>query len=220
MATLKNNEILRVEALTKYYKNKCVLNGISFSVNKGETLAITGRSGAGKSTLLGIIGALDKPNSGNVLFENKILRPRDFRKYRRDNVGFLFQDSSLVEEYTVYENVLAAIKLSKSDADALEYLRLVGLEDKKNVYPNKLSGGQCRLVALARALAKKPALLLLDEPTEGLDDITGAQIIDLMLELCARDGITVIMVTHNMSHAMRMQRRLRLEDGTVSEVLV
>lgn len=209
-------ELLRAENITKYYGKKLVLDGVSLSVVRGETVAVTGRSGAGKSTLLSILGTLDTPTDGSVFFEGNRLTRRTCRKYRRDSVGFVFQDSCLIDEYTAYENILSSVRLSRSREDPMKYLSLVGLEDKKNSYPEKLSGGEARRVSLARALAKRPKLLLLDEPTEGLDAVTGGEIMDLILRLCEADGIAVVMVTHNEGHAARMSRIMRIGNGKLS----
>lgn len=211
------SELLSAKKLTKYYGKKCILDNISFTANQGETVAITGKSGAGKSTLLSLLGTLDTPTSGEILFQGRRLNSRNSRSYRRDSVGFVFQDSCLIDEFTAYENVLSAIKLSKSGEDPLKYLELVGLSDKKTAYPEKLSGGEARRVSLARALAKRPKLLLLDEPTEGLDGETGLEIMNLTLELSRLQDITVIMVTHNEAHAGLMSRRLYLEGGRLTD---
>ena len=211
-------EILKLENIVKHFGDRRVLEGVSLSVKRGESVSVIGRSGAGKSTLLNIVGALEKPTSGSVAFCGREVKGSFMRRYRRDHVGFVFQESSLIEELTAYENVEAAIKLSKSGTDAARYLDMVGLGDRGNAYPDRLSGGQCRRVSLARAMAKKPSLLLLDEPTEGLDGETGDGIMDLVCEMCEKDGVTAVMVTHNIPYAYRMDKVFRLEDGKLSEV--
>ncbi len=214
MEEMKNASCLLAACdITKYYGKKRILDGISLSVSAGETVAITGRSGAGKSTLLSILGTLDAPTSGDIYFEGNKLARRQRRNYRRFSVGFVFQDSCLIDEFTAYENILSSVKLSRSREDPMKYLSMVGLADRKNAYTEKLSGGEARRVSLARALAKRPKLLLLDEPTEGLDAATGGDIMDLTLRLCACDTIAVVMVTHNEDHARRMSRIFDLEDG-------
>ncbi len=217
MEKMTGTELLRAEHLKKYYGRKLVLDDVSLAVRRGEKIAIVGRSGAGKTTLLGLLGGLEVKSGGSIRFDGRELTRRGLRKYRRDSVGFLFQNGCLVEEFTAFQNVAAAVRLSKSGADVTEYLSLVGLADKLDAYPNQLSGGQCRRVALARALAKRPALLLLDEPTEGLDDVTGLEIMELVERLCAQYGITMIMVTHHLPFARRMDRCLRLENGRLTE---
>lgn len=217
MEKMKTEALLRVENLTKVYGKNRILDGLSFSVRQGETIAVTGKSGAGKSTLLSILGTLDRPTAGDLFFAGQRLTRRNSRAYRRDAVGFVFQDSCLVEEWTAYENVLSAVRLSGSKEDPMQYLSLVGLAEKGNLYPEKLSGGEARRVSVARALAKRPQLLLLDEPTEGLDGETGRAILELTLELCHSRGLTVLMVTHNEEHACRMSKRFHLADGKLTE---
>lgn len=215
---MEREELLRLENIVKVYGDVRVLDGVSLSLKRGERVAVIGRSGAGKSTLLNIAGALDTATSGSVIFGGRHVKGRRMRTYRRDSVGFVFQDGCLIHELTALENVQTSVRLSRSGADAAEYLALVGLSDKGGSYPDKLSGGEARRVSLARALAKKPALLLLDEPTEALDGDTGGEILDLICELSERDGISVLMVTHNVPFARRMDRVFRLEEGKLSEV--
>ena len=209
--------ILKCENIRKSYGKREVLRGVSLEAFPGETIAITGKSGAGKTTLLSILGALEKADSGKVLFSGREITKRAMREYRRRNVGFLFQDSCLIGEYTAAENIRAAISLSESGTDAEEYLSLVGLAGRGKSYPAELSGGEGRRVSLARALAKKPRLLLLDEPTEGLDGETASEILTLTLSLCEKQGVTAITVTHDQNAAQRMGRVLRLENGILSE---
>lgn len=217
MEKITPDEILRAEGLTKSYGRKLVLDGLSFSIRRGEKVAVIGRSGAGKTTLLGLLGGLEPKSAGKIFFNGKELTRRSLRNYRRRFVGFLFQNGCLIDEFTAAQNVEVSVRLSGSGADVNRYLSLVGLAEEKNAYPNYLSGGQCRRIALARALAKKPDLLLLDEPTEGLDDITGLEIMELVERLCAEYGITVVMVTHRLPFAKRMDRCLRLENGRLCE---
>lgn len=211
-------EILKLENIVKHFGERRVLEGVNLSVRRGESVSVIGRSGAGKSTLLSIAGALEKPTSGSVVFCGREVKGPFMRRYRRDHVGFVFQDSSLIEELTAYENVAAAVKLSKSGADPKKYLEAVGLGDRGDAYPDRLSGGQRQRVSLARAMAKKPSLLLLDEPTEGLDGETGDAVMDLILEMCEKDAVTSLMVTHNIPYARRMNRVFLLEEGKLSEV--
>lgn len=214
---MTTGELLRIENLIKVYGEKRVLDGLSFSVRQGETIAVTGKSGAGKSTLLAILGTLDRPTEGELFFKGKKLTRFACRRYRRDAVGFVFQDSCLVEEWTAYENVLSAVKISDSKEDPMKYLSMMGLADKRNAYPEKLSGGEARRVSVARALAKRPQILLLDEPTEGLDAETGRTILEQTLELCRLWDMAVVMVTHNGEHAGLMSKRFHLADGHLTE---
>jgi len=212
-------KILSCENITKSFEGKTVLFGVELSVSFGEKIAVCGKSGAGKTTLLSILGALEKADGGKVFFCGKEIKRRDMREYRRKNVGFLFQGSCLIDEYTAKQNVESAIRISRSGEDAVKYLEMVGLADKADAYPLKLSGGEGRRVALARALAKKPKLLLLDEPTEGLDRETALGIIELTEKLCKENNVTMIMVTHDKEIAGRMDRVLNLQNGCLTEAV-
>lgn len=216
MDKVKDVALLNVRGLAKYYGHKCVLKDVSFSINHGEKVAIVGRSGAGKTTLLGLIGGLISKSAGSIEIEGRELQRRHWRRYRRDYVGLLLQRGNLIEELTAAGNVEVAIRLSRKKEDSEKWLSLVGLADKADKYPFQLSGGERRRVALARALAKKPSLLLLDEPTEGLDDMTGLEIIELVERLSEKEGITLLLVTHNTLFAKRMDRCFRLEGGTLT----
>ena len=211
------NEILCAEKLSKDYNGKIVLKSVSLQVQRGQSIAVTGKSGAGKTTLLSILGGLERTSGGSVFLCGKKMCARNARALRRDYLGFVFQNSCLIEEFTVYENVASAIRLSDSDAEASEYLSMVGLADKAGYYPSTLSGGEARRVSLARALAKKPAILLLDEPTEGLDRETAEEMMRLILSLCEREGTAVLMVTHQEEFAAMMEREYRLEGGLLLE---
>ncbi len=205
--------ILSAKGICRSFGRNQVLCDLDFEVTEGETIAVTGQSGAGKTTLLHILGGLDRQSAGTLTYRGKTLQRRDLRTYRRDAVGYLFQESCLIEELTVLKNIEAAIRISGRDADARDYLAKVGLEEKAKQYPSQLSGGQARRVALARALAKQPSLLLLDEPTEGLDDETGMEMIRLTQTLCSEKHITMIMVTHHRFFAEQMQRCVKLSQG-------
>lgn len=210
-------KVLICENVCKSFDSKEILKSINFSVYSGERIAICGKSGAGKTTLLGIIGALERADLGKVIFSGIEINKRNARAYRRTKAGFLFQDSCLVDEYTALENIRSAIHISRSGERAEEYLAMVGLGGKEKLYPAQMSGGESRRVALARALSKRPEILLLDEPTEGLDSETAHDIISLLLKLCAERGITVVAVTHDMNLARRMDRVLYLVQGSLNE---
>lgn len=215
MEKIKGVTLLNVIGLTKYYGQKCVLKDVSFSIERGEKIAIIGRSGAGKTTLLGLIGGLINKSSGIIEIEGRELQRRHLRRYRRDYIGLLLQRGNLIEELTAAGNVEVAIRLSRKKEDPGKWLSLVGLGNKADKYPFQLSGGERSRVALARALAKRPSLLLLDEPTEGLDDMTGLEIIKQVELLSEKEGITLLLVTHNTLFAQRMDRCFRLESGTL-----
>lgn len=211
------NGLLQARNIARKYGRRQVLRDVSFTVEPGQTLAIVGRSGCGKTTLLNLLGGLDRPDRGEILFNGKRLMPGMLRSYRAKSVGYLLQGGGLIEEFTALQNIEAAVNISKSGANAEEYLGMVGLAGFGGAYPGQLSGGQSHRVALARALAKKPALLLLDEPTEGLDPETGQEILTLTLTLSRKEHITTVIVTHRPEHARQMDRCLMLRDGILTE---
>lgn len=201
-----------------------VLRGVSLSVNAGETVAITGKSGAGKSTLLHILGGLDRPTSGRVLFEGKDVYAageRERSAMRASKIGFVFQAYHLLPELTVRENVLlpslglrgAFLRGGKLRSRAMELLAMVGLAERAGHRPNELSGGEQQRVALARALMNEPKLLLADEPTGNLDSHTGDEVLRLLFGLVAERGLTLLMVTHNDDVAVRCGRTVVMRDG-------
>lgn len=215
--------VLEVRGLTKEVDNAGltlkILQQISFSVMSGETVAIMGASGSGKSTLLGLLAGLDVASSGEVLLAGQALSALDEDAravLRAQGLGFVFQSFQLLPALTALENVMLPLELAgRSDAAALAqiWLQRVGLGERLQHYPKHLSGGEQQRVALARAFAPRPKLVLADEPTGNLDAATGAQVIDLMFELNAREGTTLILVTHDAALAARCQRVLRLQAG-------
>ncbi|WP_415033388.1 ABC transporter ATP-binding protein [Azonexus sp.] len=215
--------VLEVRGLTKEVDNAGltlkILQQISFSVMSGETVAIMGASGSGKSTLLGLLAGLDVASSGEVLLAGQALSALDEDAravLRAQGLGFVFQSFQLLPALTALENVMLPLELAgRSDAAALaqSWLQRVGLGERLQHYPKHLSGGEQQRVALARAFAPRPKLVLADEPTGNLDAATGAQVIDLMFELNAREGTTLILVTHDAALAARCQRVLRLQAG-------
>lgn len=196
-----------------------ILQQISFSVMSGETVAIIGASGSGKSTLLGLLAGLDVATAGDVVLAGQPLSGlgEDARAALRGRgLGFVFQSFQLLPALTALENVMLPLELAgRSDASAVAHtwLQRVGLGERLHHYPKHLSGGEQQRVALARAFAPQPSLVLADEPTGNLDAATGAQIIDLMFELNAREGTTLILVTHDAALAARCQRVLQLQAG-------
>lgn len=194
------------------------LGGIDLSIEKGEFVVILGSSGAGKSTMLNIIGGMDSATSGKY-FVNDIdvtaLNDKKLALFRRNEVGFVFQFYNLMPNLTAKENVELSIHGAKNSIDAAEALKLVGLEKRVNNFPSGLSGGEQQRVSIARAIAKRPSILLCDEPTGALDSKTGKSILVLLKELCKKDGQTVIIVTHNANIALIAERVIRLSDGKI-----
>ena len=202
-----------------------ILEGINLSLDRGETLAIIGPSGSGKSTLLGILAGLDMPTSGTVAIDGENITAMDEEgraAVRAGHVGFVFQSFHLLPGLTALENVALPLELQGID-DALQtaykYLERVGLAERVSHYPRQLSGGEQQRVALARAFACRPAILFADEPTGNLDTGTGEKINDLLFELNAEEGTTLILVTHEKTLAARCVRRLELQAGRQVEPL-
>jgi len=217
--------IVRAEGLTKQVESGgqplVILHKVSFSVEPGESLAITGSSGSGKSTLLGLLAGLDVPSSGTVYLDGADIFSFDEdgrARLRGRLAGFVFQSFQLLPAMTALENVMLPLELHAApDAHerAMEALRRVGLTQRMNHLPKHLSGGEQQRVALARAFVVQPKILFADEPTGNLDAATGAQIIELMLELNQAQATTLIMVTHDEALAKRCNRQLHLAVGRV-----
>ena len=202
-----------------------VLHDISLTVQKGELLALTGQSGSGKSTLMNILGCLDVPTTGTYMIEGQDvsrLTPDELAHIRNRMVGFVFQQFNLLEDVTALDNV-ALPQLYKKIPEpqarqrAQEVLTDVGLADRMHHFPYQLSGGQQQRVSIARALVNKPDIILADEPTGNLDSTTGAQIMDMFIQLNKQEQVTVIIVTHDMTLANQTKRIVKLLDGRVVE---
>ncbi len=200
------------------------LKNVSFSVPKGEYVAIVGESGSGKSTLLNMIGALDTPTSGKVLIDGKDTFSMPERKltiFRRRNIGFIFQAFNLVPELTVEQNIIFPVLLDyqKPDRNYLEeLLTVLNLQDRRNHLPSQLSGGQQQRVAIGRALITRPALILADEPTGNLDTQNSSEVIALLKEASRKYEQTIIMITHNRSIAQTADRVLAVSDGVLTDL--
>ena len=201
-----------------------VLRGVDLTVRSGEQLALVGQSGSGKSTLMHLMGALDTPKRGRINFGNtdlSALGEPQRTLWRRQNVGFIYQFFNLIPTLTVLENVLLPLEL-KGTLDAigrnagLELLEQVGLANRAESYPDRLSGGEQQRVAIIRALIHQPRLVLADEPTGNLDASTGKQVLDLLDRLVRAKGHTLVLVTHSMEVARRADRVVRLLDGRLS----
>lgn len=196
------------------------LDSADFEVERGELAVILGSSGAGKTTALNILGGMDTATTGQVWVDNKEitkLKSRDLVRYRREDIGFVFQFYNLVPNLTALENVELAAQICKRALPADQVLRKVGLGDRMNNFPAQLSGGEQQRVAIARAIAKNPKLLLCDEPTGALDYNTGKQILKLLQDTCRKDDITVIIITHNSAIAPMADKVIRFKSGRVIE---
>ncbi|MCJ7595121.1 MAG: ABC transporter ATP-binding protein [Desulfobacterales bacterium] len=200
-----------------------VLKGIDLTLHRGDTLAVTGASGVGKSTLLNIMGTLEKPTTGVVLFDSRNVNEMEegeLCKLRNRDIGFVFQFHHLLPEFDALENTLMPALIArsskKSAADmAEEILTKVGLEKRMSHRIGELSGGEQQRVAIARALIMRPKLLLADEPTGNLDTATGEGIVELLLKLNRDEGLTMVIATHNQRFAERMSHQLELMDGRI-----
>lgn len=213
-----SKEALRVEHLSHHYAETPVLFDVSLTLERGEVLALVGPSGSGKSTLLHLIGALEPPQKGRILWgevELNLLKPEERARARRQKLGLIFQHHYLLEDLTALENTgLPGLIAGKPDANrAQALLEKVGLGHRITHLPNALSGGERQRVALARALMLRPPLLLADEPTGSLDQKNAAQVMDLLLELAFEEGAGVMLVTHDERLSARAHRTLNLLDG-------
>ena len=196
------------------------LNNTNFTIEKGELVVIVGPSGAGKTTTLNILGGMDTASSGKVSVDGKRidkLSNKALIKYRREDIGFVFQFYNLVQNLTAKENVELATQICSDSLDPEDILIKVGLKDRMNNFPSQLSGGEQQRVAIARAIAKNPKLLLCDEPTGALDYNTGKQILMLLQETCRKDGMTVVIITHNQAIAPMADKIIFFKNGMVEK---
>ena len=217
--------VLQTVDLKKYYGEEPnitrALDGVNFSVDHGEYVAVVGTSGSGKSTLLHMMGGLDTPTSGSVFVRDKDLSKMNDEQltiFRRRNIGFIFQNYNLVPILNVYENIVLPVELDGDTVDQQfmdTIVSMLGLDDKLNNMPNQLSGGQQQRVAIARALITKPAIILADEPTGNLDSKTSADVLGLIKRTSAEFRQTVVMITHNNDIARLADRIVRIEDGKI-----
>ena len=218
--------VLRTIGLKKYYGEEPnitrALDGVDFSVDDGEFVAVVGTSGSGKSTLLHIMGGLDTPTCGSVFVGDRDLSKMNDEQltiFRRRNIGFIFQNYNLVPILNVYENIVLPVELDGDTAD-LRFMdtvvNMLGLDGKLNSMPNQLSGGQQQRVAIARALIAKPAIVLADEPTGSLDSKTSADVLGLIRRTSTEFHQTVVMITHNNDIARLADRIVRIEDGKIA----
>ena len=213
---------IALKDVTKVYKTGEIeihaASGINFEMEKGEFVVIVGPSGAGKTTVLNILGGMDSATSGTVLVDGDDVatyNQKRLTKYRREDVGFVFQFYNLVQNLTALENVELAQQIIKNPKNAGEALEEVGLKDRMKNFPAQLSGGEQQRVAIARALAKNPSLLLCDEPTGALDYVTGKAVLKLLYDLSHERKTTVIIITHNQAIAPMADRIIRIKSGKI-----
>ncbi len=196
-------------------------DGVSFEIERGEFAVVVGSSGAGKTTVLNMLGGMDSCDEGTILVDGEDIAkytPRQLTQYRRYDIGFVFQFYNLVPNLTALENVELATQICKNPMDAAQVLRDVGLGDRLQNFPAQLSGGEQQRVSIARALAKRPKLLLCDEPTGALDDNTGKAILKLLQDTCHRNEMTVILITHNQAITPMADRVIRMKNSKVSQI--
>ena len=219
--------ILKVENLSKYYQMGEVtvkaLEDVSFEVVKGEFIVILGPSGSGKSTLLNIIGGMDTPSGGRVLFNDELITnftDKELTMYRRNKIGFVFQFYNLMATLTAKENVELAVEICQNPIDIYEVMEAVGLGERADHFPSQLSGGEQQRVAIARAVAKNPQILLCDEPTGALDYETGIQILKVLKDVNIKYKNTVIVITHNASIAKMADKIIKMRSGKITDVII
>lgn len=217
--------VFKGEALSKTYitgeTTVHALRGVDLEIRAGETLVLLGPSGSGKSTLLNIIGALDRPTSGTLWYrdlELTALDDRELTRFRRANIGFVFQFYNLIPSLTAEENVQLVTDIAETPMAAAEALDLVGLGQRRNHYPSQLSGGEQQRVAVARAIAKRPGVLLCDEPTGALDSATGIRVLDTLARANEELGTTLVLITHNAGIAAMADRVFNFLDGRIASI--
>ncbi len=224
---MDSNIIIKAEHLVKKYGTDEItvmaLNDVSFEIKKGEFAAVTGESGSGKTTLLNVLGTLDTPTSGKVIFGGKDLTQmtdNELSAYRRRNIGFIFQNYNLIPVLTVEENILLPLNLDNTHPDSKhleELLELTGLSQKRHSFPHELSGGQQQRVSFARALIHKPQLILADEPTGNLDSKNSREIISILKNSIKNYNQTLVLITHDGSIAAQADRIFSMKDGCLTE---
>ena len=224
---MQREAVISIEGLTKVYRSGDVevhaLRGVDLSIGAGEFLVLLGPSGSGKSTLVNIVGGLDKPTSGRVVFKDHdltALDEADMTRFRRDHVGFVFQFYNLVPSLTARENVALITEISRDPMSPGAALELAGLPAARHDhFPAQLSGGEQQRVAIARAIAKRPEILLCDEPTGALDSATGIRVLDALAKVNAEIGAPTLVITHNAAIGAMADRVIYFADGHVSRIV-
>ena len=225
------NDILTLENIGKSYRDGekviTVLNGITFSLQKGDFYSIQGPSGSGKSTLLNLIGALSYPDTGDIFVEGKNItdyyQSGSIHEYRLKHIGFVFQNHLLMPDFTLEENVMmplliSGVSRSQAKQRAAEIIEKVGLSDRKSHFPSQISGGESQRAAVARAVITRPSIILADEPTGNLDKKNSEKFIELLLELSKKENLTILAVTHDQNLAKSAKKRFTLTDGTLKKI--
>lgn len=219
-----NNMLVEFRDVVKTYGTgeglQIAVDHVNFEIEEGEFVVILGQSGAGKSTVLNMLGGMDQPTEGTVLVAGQKvsgMNDKQLSTYRADIIGFIFQFYNLLPSLTAYENIALTKSIVKNARDADELLHLVGLDHCRDKFPSQMSGGEQQRVSIARALAKNPKILLGDEPTGALDSETGVMVLELLQELCKKEGKTVILVTHNADIAKCADRVIRMKNGKIKE---
>src|SRR5450759_1252376 len=222
--------IMKLQDVWKIYKMGAVevpaLRGVSVEIMKGDFVAIVGASGSGKSTMMNLIGCLDIPSRGSIHLKSKdisTLSESDLASFRGKTIGFIFQQYNLIQSMSAFDNVKLPLEFLEFDerkaaARAREILELVGLGDKMHHRPTQLSGGQQQRVSIARSLASNPEIILADEPTGALDSVTGKDVLNMLKKLWKEQGITIIMVTHDLNLAKNAHTTIELKDGQVMKI--
>ncbi|MEW6185109.1 MAG: ABC transporter ATP-binding protein [Thermodesulfobacteriota bacterium] len=218
------NAVFRMRAVTKIYQvgeiEVRALNGVDLDLFQGEFVVLLGPSGSGKSTLLNILGGLDVPTEGKVFYFDQELSgsdEKDLTRFRRDHVGFVFQFYNLIPSLTALENVTLVAEIAEDPLDPAEALGLVGLGERLHHFPAQLSGGEQQRIAIARAIVKRPKVLLCDEPTGALDITTGIRVLEALQQVNQQFGTTTAVITHNAAIAAMADRVIRLSDGRIAE---
>lgn len=218
--------LYKLEKVTKTYKNfsseNHALKDINLEIEEGEIVVILGPSGSGKSTMLNILSGIDNPTHGKVYFnDNRIDKysDKELTKYRKDNLGFIFQSYNLVSNLTVKENIELGRELAEDPLKIKDILKEVGLYDHRRKYPYQMSGGQMQRVAIARALVKNPKVLFCDEPTGALDEQTGKNVLNLLQKINKKYNTTMIIVTHNPSIADMANTVIKMNSGEIKEII-
>lgn len=217
-------EVINMSKVYKAGETSIVANdSLTFQIEKNEFAIILGPSGAGKSTFLNILGGMDKPTDGEIIVDGKEISKytdRELTTYRRNVMAFVFQFYNLIPNLTALENVELATQIVKNAKDPLEVLKSVGLENRINIFPSQLSGGEQQRVSIARAISKNPKLLLCDEPTGALDYKTGKQILTLLQDLTRNTDTTVVVITHNSAIAPCADRVIEITDAKVKNISI